>query len=197
MSHSVSSVEYAHIAAGRLITSRSCGFFYVSLLAASITETVWILYPWMNVESCCHIRFPESPLFFLVEAYLTIGLVADVSARGVWERGAFCAQRGNVFDAIVCGLSILSFGLYYARVDDQVEAAVLLIRLAWLVLRLVRLVAIVQKINRRNAARHLDVSFPDDDDCDELNDVEGGNAGAYKRPAVGRTACVESTASSV
>ena len=162
--HGVSSSEYAQIAAGRLIYSRSCGAFYISLLAASLTEIVWILHPWADPMHCCRMAYPTSPLFFVVESYLTLGLIAETGLRFLWQRDAFWLQPANIFDTAVCGMSILSFLLYWRQTSEDLEIVVLLIMLSWLVLRIARLAAILQKIRerRRSTAHHIDIAFPDD-----------------------------------
>ena len=168
----ISNSEHAQIAAGRLIYSNSCGLFYASLLVASLTEIVWILHPWVDPVHCCHIAYPKSPLFFLVEAYLTIGLLADVALRFVWQRESFWLQHSNIFDVIVCGLSLLSFMLYWRHTGKDLEVVVLLIMFGWLIVRIARLVATLQKIRdrHRSTSRELDVAFPDD--FDDLTDEE-------------------------
>ena len=81
-----------------MIRRRAYGAFYVSLLFASMTEILWILQPWTEPGHCCrrspwhsqmHTRagaapaalargtrlaYPTSPLFFVVESYLTTGV---------------------------------------------------------------------------------------------------------------------------
>ena len=138
---SVGVAEQLQIAAGRLIYAPQCGAFYASLLGASITEIVWISHPWLNPmhwcapasapaaahprrpRACrrraacpwhgCRLFYPQSTAFFLVEAYLTLGLVAETTLTLLWQRGAFWRSGANWFDAIVCAMSIFSFGLYW------------------------------------------------------------------------------------
>ena len=76
------------IAAGRIIYAPSCGVFYASLLAASITEIVWISHPWLSTKASREHLFyyPKSRLFLAVEAYLTLGLVAETSLTLIWQR---------------------------------------------------------------------------------------------------------------
>lgn len=105
--------DHAQIAAGRLMHAPSCGVFYASLLIASLTEIIWISHPWINPMHCCKLFYPQSRLFFIVEAYLTLGLVAETSLTLMWQRQAFWRSVGNWFDAIVCASSVLSFGLYW------------------------------------------------------------------------------------
>ena len=50
-SYATPSSEYVQTVATRVVYSRGYGAFYVSLLAASITELVWIFHPWRN--HCC------------------------------------------------------------------------------------------------------------------------------------------------
>jgi len=167
----VSGTEYAQIAASRLMYSPSCGVFYASLLAASLTEIVWILHPWMDQSRGAHIRvaYPRSRIFFAVETYLTLGLVGETTLRFVWQRSAFWLSCNNWFDAIVCGMSCLSFFLYWKRASVVLEEAFLLVVLVWLVLRIARLVTIIQKIRqrRRTMADHLDVAFPEEEDSED------------------------------
>ena len=72
--------------AGRLIFAPSMGAFYASLLAASITEIVWISHPWLSTPGSFRLFYPQSRIFFAVEAYLTLGLVAETSLTLVWQR---------------------------------------------------------------------------------------------------------------
>lgn len=69
----VSFSDYIQIAAGRVKNAPSCGAFYASLLAASITEIVWISHPWINPRHCCKLYYPESHVFFLVEVRTRAG----------------------------------------------------------------------------------------------------------------------------
>ena len=87
--------------AGRVMNAPSCGAFYASLLAASITEIVWISHPWINPMHCCKLFYPQSRIFFAVETYLTLGLVAETSITLCWQRRAFWSSFGNWFDAAV------------------------------------------------------------------------------------------------
>ena len=50
-SYATPSSEYVQTVATRVVYSRGYGAFYVSLLAASITEIVWIFHPW--TDHCC------------------------------------------------------------------------------------------------------------------------------------------------
>lgn len=166
--------DYAQVWASRVMYSRSCGFFYASLLAASITEIIWILHPWIDTRHCCHVEYPQSPLFFFVEAYLTVGLVAETSVRFLWQRDDFWASPGNVFDAGVCGLSVLSFLLYLRRSAQDVEVVVLVLMLTWLILRIARLLTVANKVRThlvsQRSLQHLDIAFPEDgEDSDSLS----------------------------
>ena len=187
----VSISERLQIAAGRLIYAPHCGFFYGSLLAASITEIVWISHPWINPRHCCKVYFPKSKAFFLVEAYLTLGLIAETTVTLLWQRSAFWRSGANWFDAIVCAMSIFSFGLYWYGGEARLDELVLLVMVAWLALRIARLTAILQKIRerRRRGLEELDVAFPDggldDDDDEEENWGECDD--------VGRIACASSS----
>jgi hypothetical protein len=164
--HSISSSEYAQIAAGRLMYLPSWGLFLASLLVASLTEIVWITHPWMDPMHCCHIAYPKSKLFFAVETYLTLGLIFETGLRFVWQRRSFWLHWGNWFDVGVCGMSTVSFFLYWWHTSADIEAIVLVIMVAWLVLRVARLTAIVAKIRerRRLTMDHLDVAFPEEDE---------------------------------
>ena len=68
---------------------------------------------WLNRRHCCRLFYPQSRIFFIVEAYLTLGLVAETSLTLLWQRKAFWKSTGNWFDAIVCATSVMSFGLYW------------------------------------------------------------------------------------
>ena len=100
----MSQEEYLQTVASRVLYSRSCGAFYLSLLVASLTEIIWMLHPW--VGHCCHLSYPRSPVFFAVEAYLSIGLFCETVLRLLWQRKRFWSDRGNVFDAVVSVLSM-------------------------------------------------------------------------------------------
>ena len=58
--HNVTSDEYLQTIASRLLYSRSCGVYYFSLLAASVTEVVWILHPWAVPGHERRIDYPDS-----------------------------------------------------------------------------------------------------------------------------------------
>ena len=137
---SVSRREYAQIAASRVLNSRQCGAFYVSLLAASLFELAWILHPWFL--TCTHpratcstwmIAYPKSPIFLAVEVYLTCGLVAETAVRAVWLGASeFAKEPCNVFDAVVGLLSVLSFALYVERSSEDLEVQILSLAIPWL-----------------------------------------------------------------
>ena len=172
----VSFSEQLQIAAGRLMYAPQCGLFYASLLLASITEIVWISHPWLNPLKCCKLFYPQSTAFFVVEAYLTLGLIAETTLTLLWQRGAFWQSGSNIFDAVVCAMSILSFGLYWYGGEAQLDELVLLVMVLWIGLRIARLTAILRKIRerRRRGQEVLDVAFNDGDadNSDEDDDIE-------------------------
>jgi hypothetical protein len=177
--------------AGRLMYAPSCGLFYASLLLASLTEIIWISHPWINPTHCCRLFYPKSRVFFAVEAYLTLGLVAETSLTLVHQRRAFFRSFMNWFDLVVCGSSLLSFGLYWSGGPTAVlDEAILLVMVGWVALRLARLVIVVRRLlrerRRRNFAAQLDIAFPDEDgresedgyyEDEQLNAHEGTQLG--------------------
>lgn len=90
--------------ASRVLYSGSCSAFYLSLLAASLTEIIWMLHPWIG--HCCHLSYPKSRVFFAVEAYLSIGLFGETTLRLIWQQRRFWSDKGNIFDAAVSVLSM-------------------------------------------------------------------------------------------
>ena len=92
----ISIEEKAQILATRVIHSQGLAMpvFYLSLLAASIAEIVWIMHPWA-VEGCCRISYPTSTTAFLVEGYLTLGLLSETLLRMAWLRASFWAAQGS------------------------------------------------------------------------------------------------------
>ena len=82
----MSQEEYLQTVASRVLYSRSCGAFYLSLLVASLTEIIWMLHPW--VGHCCHL-VPEVAGLLAVEAYLSIGLFCETVLRLLWQRKRF------------------------------------------------------------------------------------------------------------
>lgn len=181
------------VQAGRVMHAPACGAFYASLLVASVTEIIWISHPWINHWHCCRLYYPQSRLFFAVETYLTLGLVAETSLALCWQRRAFWSSSSNWFDAIVCVASIASFGLYYyGGHTGLLDEALLLVVVGWLALRIARLAASIRKLlrerSRRSMASALDVAFPEDgasddtseDDSDaELGGGRRGGGGCY------------------
>jgi len=161
--HNVTSDEYLQTIASRLLYSRSCGVYYFSLLAASVTEVVWILHPWAVPGHERRIDYPDSWLFFLVELYLTAGLFGETALRIVRQRAAFWGQCGNVFDAAVCVLSLVSFALPLLKLAREMEVALLSIMAAWVWLRMARLLSVARTLHRQRstAVGRLDVSFDD------------------------------------
>jgi hypothetical protein len=152
--------EYVQTVASRLLYSRSIGLFYLSLLAASIVEVVWILHPWISPGHERRISYPTSRLFFAVELYLTTGMVCETLLRIVLLRRAFWAEPGNVFDASVCALSVLSFLLYVDRLAQDLEVALLVVMAGWVLLRIARLCTVARTLHRqRSDASRLDVTF--------------------------------------
>ena len=163
----VSREEYVQTVATRVVYSRGYGAFYVSMLAASITEIVWILHPWTDPAHCCSLRYPDSPVFFVVESYLTLGLVGDTALRMKWQGREFWTQWGNKFDFGVSVLSICCFGVYMADIDQELEVVFLVLMIVWLGLRIARLAAVAKNLHsqrRTAAAGSLDVKFPGDDE---------------------------------
>ena len=115
--------EQLHITAGRLLYAPQCGIFYLSLLGASIAEIVWISHPWLNPMHCCRLFFPTSRLFFFIEAYLTLGLVAETTLTLLWQRKAFWSSCTNLFDVTVCAMSLFSFALYWCAHAQRATAS--------------------------------------------------------------------------
>jgi len=164
--------EYVQTVATRVVYSRGYGAFYVSLLAASITEIVWIFHPW--TDHCCRLAYPTSPVFFVVESYLTLGLVGDTALRMVWQRGAFWGQCGNVFDVSVSALSIVCFGVYMADIDQELEVVFLTLMVVWVALRLARLATVAKNLHsqrRFSAMQTLDVNFSSEGSEEEENEL--------------------------
>ena len=152
--------EYLQTVASRLLYSRSISLFYVSLLAASIVEVVWILHPWATPGHERRISYPNSRAFFVVEVYLTFGMVCETALRIVLLRAAFWSDFGNIFDAAVCALSILSFLLYIDEVAQSLEVALLVVMAGWVLLRIARLMTVARTLHRqRSDASRLDVNF--------------------------------------
>ena len=194
---SVSSREYVQIAASRLMYSQSCSVFYFSLLAASLTEIVWILHPYFLTCKHAHadcttwkVAYPRSRVFYAVEAYLTVGLVLETALRALWQGwAAFQREPHNVFDVAVCMLSVLSFTLTMESWSADVEAVVLGLMLTWLALRLARLVSAAQKLasRRRMHASSLDLDLDPDldahaDDELEMTELGGAPSSPWPRP---------------
>ena len=115
--------EQLHITAGRLLYAPQCGIFYLSLLGASIAEIFWISHPWLNPMHCCRLFFPTSRLFFFIEAYLTLGLVAETTLTLLWQRKAFWSSCTNLFDVTVCAMSLFSFALYWCAHAQPQQAS--------------------------------------------------------------------------
>lgn len=157
----MSQEEYLQTIASRVLYSRSCGAFYMSLLFASLTEIIWIAHPWVSQVHCCKLSYPRSRLFFAVEAYLTVGLAGETTLRILWMRAAFWRQCGNIFDAIVSALSLLSFALYLDDLSQDLELVVLVVMGSWIVLRIMRLLAVARSLHsqRRKLQEDLDVNF--------------------------------------
>ena len=167
-SSDVSFEEKAQILASRIIHSQGIcmPIFHVSLLAASVTEIVWIMHPWAE-EGCCRISYPTSPLALAVEAYLTLGLLGETLLRMAWLRAAFWAAWGNVVDCTVSGLSLLSFVLYVRQTSQDLELVVLVLMICWLLLRIVRLYTVAKNLatshRRRSTKSEIRFDFGDND----------------------------------
>ena len=165
----ISSEEYLQTVASRVLYSQACGAFYLSLLAASVTEILWIVHPsldpyhWIiDPSHCCRLSYPRSRLFLLIETYLTLGLSAETALRLLWQRSAFWTHKGNVFDAAVCLLSLLSFTLYLFEISKDLDVIVLIVMGTWVALRLARLVAVAKNLAQQRStteAKRLDVDF--------------------------------------
>ena len=58
----MSQEEYLQTVASRVLYSRSCGAFYLSLLVASLTEIIWIAHPWVPTfpaRASSHLSHPH------------------------------------------------------------------------------------------------------------------------------------------
>jgi len=182
----MSQEEYLQTIASRVLYSRSCTAFYLSLLLASLTEIVWILHPWVNTRHCCRLSFPRSRVFFAVETYLTVGLFGETTLRILWQRSRFWLQCGNIFDASVCVLSVLSFVVYVENLSQDLEMVVLVLMGVWVALRLARLLTVAKNLHlrRRTIQPSLDIdfatsalSFPPGDEEEGLSPSHAASAG--------------------
>ena len=121
-SYATPSSEYVQTVATRVVYSRGYGAFYVSLLAASITEIVWIFHPWTDhccrstrpacaahsppmhelgplpaLGRSCRLAYPTSPVFFVVESYLTLGVPVGDGVAGARRQRPTAAGGGIGF----------------------------------------------------------------------------------------------------
>lgn len=62
-----------------------------------------------------------------MEAYLTLGLVADVALTLLHQRQAFWHSLSNWFDSVVCASSIASFALYWVGGTVLLDEALLFV----------------------------------------------------------------------
>lgn len=162
--------EYLASLSARLLDHNCCGTFYLTLLASSLAEIVWIVHPYAHGHvRCCELAYPSSPWFFAIETYLTAGLLGETLLRWLRQRNTFWKQSGNLFDAAVCALSVFSFLLYeLVEHGELVDVLVLLVMIVMLAVRMVRFVTIAKTVHRQRsrstAALTIDIDLEEGGD---------------------------------
>lgn len=152
------SYEYASILAKRVLFSRAYTFFYTSLIVAGIVEAIFIFIPHGGVG-----KLPRHPVFTLLEGYVTIGLVCEITLRALQQRHDFCRHRANILDAVVVVISLLASLLYALDLETRGEMlladALVTTRV---IFRLLRLISISKNYKSRvTRARELEVNLFD------------------------------------
>lgn len=169
---------YVQTLAKRISYSRAYTAFYVSVILAALVEArkgarsaaqdaacqqhplprpqvVWILLLGLSDSSSTGRRLPVSPLFTVVETYVTVGLLAELVVRGAMQQRAFFAHRSNWADMAVAGISLLTSALLLLGLETPAEMvlaeALVFGRVAF---RLMRLVSISQAHPRRPHRLH-------------------------------------------
>ncbi|EOD20161.1 hypothetical protein EMIHUDRAFT_255537 [Emiliania huxleyi CCMP1516] len=135
---------YVQTLAKRISYSRAYTAFYVSVILAALVEArkgarsaaqdaacqqhplprpqvVWILLLGLSDSSSTGRRLPVSPLFTVVETYVTVGLLAELVVRGAMQQRAFFAHRSNWADMAVAGISLLTSALLLLGLETPAE----------------------------------------------------------------------------
>lgn len=94
----------------------------------------------------------------------------------LWQRTRFWSDWGNIFDAAVSVLSILSLVLYLDHLSKDLELVVLLMMTMWVGLRLARLVLVARRLHSRRleSKQQLDVDFGCGDEDEEAQAESSG-----------------------
>ena len=161
--------EYLAALSARLLDHNCCGTFYLTLLASSLAEIVWIVHPYAHGHlRCCKFAYPSSPWFFAIETYLTAGLLGETLLRWLRQRNTFWKQGGNLFDAAGCALSVFSFLLYeLVEHGELVDVLVLLVMIVMLAVRMVRFVTIAKTVHRQRSRSTAALTIDIDLDLEE------------------------------
>ena len=142
--------EYVEILARRILFSRLHSTLCATVLGASVIEVLWIVLP-SSASGWGHM--PNHWLFFIVESYVTLGLMGEIALRVALERRAFFDKRSNIFDTIVAVVSVIVSLLYTAGLETAMEfaAAEALVTLR-IVFRLLRLLSLTKGFKRHRQA---------------------------------------------
>jgi len=170
-SHEPNMDEYVQTLAKRMVYSRTYAAFYLSVILAGIVEVVWILLPHGGVG-----QLPDHILFTVVENYVTLGLLCDISMRAALQRRRFCREVANLVDTFVLTVSITTSVLMAIGRETEAELLVAEVLITVrVVFRLLRLRSITRSFQRQQAAadRKLEINLSDEA---LLGDVEAGGA---------------------
>jgi len=154
--------EYVDILAKRVVFSRAHVCLCSSILVASVVEVLWILLPMHSASG----QLPDHPLFTLVESYVTLGLVIEITLRALLEKRSFCRRWSNVFDVVVAAVSIASSALFVAGLANGLAEKLLetIVVTARVVFRLLRLLSLSRSFRQQRSSasqKHLEVRMDD------------------------------------
>ena len=150
--------EYADILAKRVVFSRAHTLLCSSMLVAGVVEVSWIVLPISSGSG----QLPDHPMFILVEAYVTLGLVLEIALRIILQRREFCQRWSNVFDIVVASVSVVSAALYATGLETPAEMLLgTIVVVCRIVFRLTRLVALSRgfRAQRAASATKLDIDL--------------------------------------
>jgi hypothetical protein len=87
--------EYANILAKRLVYSRTHTCLCSSMIGAATIEIAWIIAP--QAGGVGHL--PDHPLFMVIEAYVTVGLVCEILLRfALSKREELCRNPAHMLE---------------------------------------------------------------------------------------------------
>lgn len=153
--------------ANRVLFSRIYAVLYFFLIAANLALIVWII---SDLAVNGELRPVSNPGFAVLEVFVNVFLVAEVTLRYVAMRERFFASWANRIDVAVVFVSVTALVFYFASSSLVEEAVTTVVVIFRYVIQLARLVVLIK--NRKTAipfSRSIsEVDFSTLDDAPEV-----------------------------